>query len=406
MSKAWYSFVNVWLNPEMKQADIFVLALARWDAPYASTAWSLSQALSQYRRVFYVENPFTFKDRWLGRHQPQLQARLPVFQGQTSPVKKFHKNLLYATPPPVWPVNWLPAGHLYHQIARKNQGRVQKFIRLHTQKNQIRAGIYLNVFNPYYWQAGKSIFPQAKTVYYSVDRIHQAPYLGKHGPSWEKQALQEADLTLATSSNLLEEIRPYGSSPSHLLANAADVSLFSKALHESYPLPPEMDPTYRHRAVYCGALGFRMDWPLLEAVASRLSHWQFVMIGPYQEAQIGPYRRLPNLTFCGPKAQELLPAYLQHAQAGLIPYLNNAFTEAIYPLKLHEYQAAGLPTVSTPFSVDLNEQAGVFLAQNPDDFAQALQQTARHEFRPSLSEAAQKESWDQRAIQLLDLLHN
>ncbi len=39
---------------------------------------------------------------------------------------------------------------------------------------------------------------------------------------------------------------------------------------------------------------------------------------------------------------------LRGADAGLIPYARNALTESIFPMKVYEYLAAGLPVVATP----------------------------------------------------------
>jgi len=41
------------------EIDIIMLALARWDGHYSSTAFSLAKELSRYNRVFYIDNPFT-----------------------------------------------------------------------------------------------------------------------------------------------------------------------------------------------------------------------------------------------------------------------------------------------------------------------------------------------------------
>ena len=39
---------------------------------------------------------------------------------------------------------------------------------------------------------------------------------------------------------------------------------------------------------------------------------------------------------------------LRAADAGLIPYARNELTDSIFPMKVYEYLAAGLPVVATP----------------------------------------------------------
>ena len=56
----------------------------------------------------------------------------------------------------------------------------------------------------------------------------------------------------------------------------------------------------------------------------------------------------PNVHLLGPRPYEGLPAVLRGADAGLIPYVRSALTDSIFPMKVYEYLAAGLPVVATP----------------------------------------------------------
>ena len=49
-----------------------------------------------------------------------------------------------------------------------------------------------------------------------------------------------------------------------------------------------------------------------------------------------------------PPPLRALPEVLRGADAGLIPYARNELTESIFPMKVYEYLAAGLPVVATP----------------------------------------------------------
>ncbi len=50
----------------------------------------------------------------------------------------------------------------------------------------------------------------------------------------------------------------------------------------------------------------------------------------------------------GTRAYDELPAVLRGADAALIPYALNELTASIFPMKVYEYLAAGLPVVATP----------------------------------------------------------
>ena len=64
---------------------------------------------------------------------------------------------------------------------------------------------------------------------------------------------------------------------------------------------------------------------------------------------------------------------MSHCELAMIPFLRTPLTEAVDPVKLHEYLASGLPVVATPFSQELQAHGdAVRLAPNAVDFAEAL----------------------------------
>src|SRR5437763_1684860 len=68
--------------------------------------------------------------------------------------------------------------------------------------------------------------------------------------------------------------------------------------------------------------------------------------------------------------------YMAHFDVGILPYVLDAFTAAVMPVKLKEYLAAGLPVVSTPLPDVLrfaqHHQEMVAFADNGEDFVAAL----------------------------------
>ena len=56
----------------------------------------------------------------------------------------------------------------------------------------------------------------------------------------------------------------------------------------------------------------------------------------------------PNIHLLGARPYEQLPSVLRGADAGLIPYALNQLTDSIFPMKVYEYLAAGLPVMATP----------------------------------------------------------
>lgn len=52
--------------------------------------------------------------------------------------------------------------------------------------------------------------------------------------------------------------------------------------------------------------------------------------------------------FLGVRRTPEIPAYVAHCDVCLMPYRRMAYTDYIYPMKLHEYLAAGRPVLATP----------------------------------------------------------
>jgi glycosyltransferase involved in cell wall biosynthesis len=54
-----------------------------------------------------------------------------------------------------------------------------------------------------------------------------------------------------------------------------------------------------------------------------------------------------NLVLLGPRSYDLIPAFLQHADIGLLPLTSHPANAGRSPMKLYEYGAAGLYVVAT-----------------------------------------------------------
>ena len=97
----------------------------------------------------------------------------------------------------------------------------------------------------------------------------------------------------------------------------------------------------------------QLDLELLYALARRHRPWSFVLVGPQKHHDdIGAFIRklagLPNVHFLGAKPVSELPSYTQHMDVCMLCYKVDDYTKFIYPLKLHESLATGLPCVGAP----------------------------------------------------------
>jgi glycosyltransferase involved in cell wall biosynthesis len=183
-------------------------------------------------------------------------------------------------------------------------------------------------------------------------------------------AARRVDLVTYSATDLADDAAALKPRRSLHLANGADVGHFA----EPRPPPVEYAEIPQPRAVYVGAMAEWFDFDLMALAAKARPDISFVLIGAADLAQ----RRLPNLPnlhVLGPRPWDTLPAYLQHAAIGLIPFDIRNHRDLVYgvnPLKLYEYAASGLPVVSVAWPELRRLNAPIALAETPDGFIASL----------------------------------
>lgn len=393
--------------------DIIMLALARWDGPYSSTAFSLAKALSRLTRVFFVDNPVTLREYFEKRHAPELKRRKKaLLKGDDffSVPDNTYPALYTVTPSITLPVNWLPEGSLYEMLSRLNDAALSRSLNRLMNVFDIRQYIFINAFNPLFGRYLSLSVPPLLTVYQCVDDISQAPYMQKHGPRREHEAIAAADFTIVTSAEL-KRIKSKVSDHVFLLPNAANTTLFQQAVRESLPRPPELSrlPEGTRVICYAGNICQRLDYELLTKIARAHSDKVLLMIGPRTRVDHGAagLEMLPNVIFTGGKPTETLPAYLQHCHCCIIPFLCNELTKSIYPLKVNEYLSAGRPVVTTGFSEDIRGFSEVvWIAQSHEEFVRQIQKAIDQDTESSRIQRmmfSASNNWEARAHHFIDL---
>ena len=352
--------------------DIVMLALPRWDGLYSSAAFSLAKELSRRTRVFYIDNPFTWKDYFLNRNTPQIKKRTDALRGGTNcfstPEAEF-PNLIAVTPELVYPVNWLPPGKVYRSMQRVNDSIVFKVIDKLIREFSVKKFVYVNSFDPLYGNFFPSSFAPALRVYHCVDDIRNSEYVSRHGTYLEKEIVKKSDLTIVTSMEL-RRLKSAETGSVYYLPNAADVELFNEASLQTGERPEELKriPSGKKIIFYMGNICQRIDYDLMKKLAAERNYF-IVMVGPLTHDL---YRRVgldsaDNVIFTGRKSLRDLPSYLRFADCCIIPFRRIPLTKSIYPLKINEYLAAGKPVVTTDFSEDIINFGDVVSVSRTDE---------------------------------------
>jgi glycosyltransferase involved in cell wall biosynthesis len=142
----------------------------------------------------------------------------------------------------------------------------------------------------------------------------------------------------ANSEATLALANRFGRDDAFLLRNGVDPKRFALL-----PRP--------HKQVtvgYGGKLGFRIDVELVGAVAEALPHVRFEFAGPVlSKEQARALRRIVNVSLLGDVRYDRYPDIMRKWDVAWAPHRLGEFEVGGDLIKLYEYRAAGLPTVST-----------------------------------------------------------
>jgi glycosyltransferase involved in cell wall biosynthesis len=373
--------------------DIVCVGFADWDTELWTNQHHLMSRLARENRVLFVES--------LGLRQPQLAGK---------DLKRIARRLRRGIAPPrpadglhVLSPLVIPL-HRFRLVRELNRRLLPWLVR--------RAVRRLGLERPLLWayvpqaEALLHALDPALVVYHCVDDIAVQP--GIDGASFraaEERFVRRADLVLASAPSLAARMRALNANVLDA-PNVADTALFARAL-EPGPIDAALDALPHPRIVFTGAVvATKLDVPLLVELARARPRWSFALVGPVgpgdPRTDVSALAREPNVHLLGARSYAQLPDVLRGADAGVIPYARNELTDAIFPMKVYEYLAAGLPVVAT----ELPSIAGVAeVATAPDaaglaallDDALARDDPAR---RAERSRAAEAHSWDTRLAEI------
>jgi teichuronic acid biosynthesis glycosyltransferase TuaH len=395
---------------------VVFFTLFRTDNPYSSISLSMAKELAKTHRVIYVNHPYSLKDVLAGLRSgdPILRRRLPrLLTGRNGYERVAHipERFVAVQPPVTLPINWLPPGRLYDWLQRLNNGIVLRSIRRALKRESVHNYLFINCYDPFYAGFLPKKMNAAACVYHCIDDITQNAYTHRHGTRLEREAMQQADLTLVTSTNLLRLHQPHARRIAPFF-NAADLDIFSRVRTEQFDRPAELAGRTGPVIGFVGNLDdLRIDYPLLRQVAQANPNKTLLLVGPVNSpelAQLG-INRLPNVVLAGSRPIHTLPPLLQHMDVVLIPFLCNTLTRSIYPLKINEYLAAGKPVVTTNFSDDIRAfESVLYLANDHAAFLRHID-SALAEDNPDRVAArtavAAQNTWAARIEQLWRLVH-
>lgn len=182
----------------------------------------------------------------------------------------------------------------------------------------------------------------SSVVYFARDDWASSPPLQRWHPAFRRAYVEirrRRRPVIAVSRPLLERIDPTGESL--VVHNAVDPAEWRRP-----PAPPEwLHRLPRPWCVYAGSVDDRLDLDLVRRLASAGT---VVLAGPVKhEEHIGPLRLVPSVHLPGHLPRPVVTGLIAAADVCLLTHRRTPLTEAMDPIKIYEYLAAGCPVIAT-----------------------------------------------------------
>jgi teichuronic acid biosynthesis glycosyltransferase TuaH len=206
----------------------------------------------------------------------------------------------------------------------------------------------------------------------------------------------------AVSQTIIDRIDPAGSAAVVPNAVAPD------EWEPPWDLPAWSAEVARPMILYVGSLGQRLDVSMLKATAARIPHGEVVLVGFVADPQaLAPLADVPNVRIEGLIRRRQVAGLVHEADVCIMPHRRTRLTEAMSPLKLYEYLAAGRPVVVTDLPPVRQVDPRVILVPEGDSEGFAAGVLRALALGPASEEARHQfileNCWDRRLDQLLEL---
>ena len=272
----------------------------------------------------------------LGRISPSLWCYAPCVPADYKRSGNYRNQLVAA------------AARLYRGIWRKLL--LRKIANLARNMGVDRVLLY--IWRPDYAWAVGGLAEDA--VFYQIDDEYSFnPDSDEPVSNEEEKLIRRADAVFIHSKTMMEK-KGRINAHTYCVPNGVDFAKYAEALAAVTPEPSDLRDIPRPRIGYIGHIKRHIDLDLLLEMARRRIDWSFVLIGPLREdhdsirSTAELLKTLPNVYFVGGKPANELPSYARGFDVAIMPYRKTHYTRHIYPMKMHEYLAAGKPVVSTP----------------------------------------------------------
>lgn len=220
--------------------------------------------------------------------------------------------------------------------------------------------------------AAFSPFAWAETVTYfgRDDWLSSEPrrqYWGAYRAAYRQIADAEVAVA-AVSQEIIDRIGPRG--PHAVVPNGVEPSEW---LGERAAAPAWLASIPRPRAIYVGTIDERLDVEGIATLAAARPAVQIILLGPLSHPDYVQLLRARRNVHVHPGVGRAeLVAALRNSDVSLLAHRRTPLTEAMSPLKVYEYLAAGLPVVSIDLPPIRGISPSILIAASTAEMGDAL----------------------------------
>jgi len=384
----------------LRDQDILCFSSIDWDFIWQGHQEIMATFAAQGNRVLFVEN--TGVRRAKLHDLPRLKQRLQNWWKGTKGFRQVRENL-FVYSPVILPFP-------YSRLARW----INRWVLLQALRRWMHA---IGFRRPLVWtflptplvlDLIRHLDPQL-TVYYCIDDLASSSRQARPVAGSEVKLFRQADLVFVTSRKLQERASLH-SRRVHLFPFGVSFDRFAQARAKADGIPDDLASLPRPIVGYVGGVHQWVDQELLAAVAKQMPTTQFVLVGPPQ-TDVSRLTAQPNIHLFRARPHAAVPGYIKGFDVGIISYRLSEYTAHVYPTKLNEYLAMGIPVVATDlpeirrFNADHGEV--VRIASTPEEFARALEEAMRHRSPEVIQQriaVAKQNSWATRIARMSELI--
>ena len=387
--------------PHKSKLQIVFWAFPSWNGNYMKSTVELAKELALRHHVLYIDYAYTIKDLVTKRKDPFMPSDRILNRNKS--VQKINlengASISILSLPAIIPFNWTKNKFTYDAIQSINKKIISGRIHYALKQLNFNADIAINAFNPFFGDAMIDEFKDAATIYYCYDNIEAAKWAAVHGGRLERQFVDQADALIFSSQTLRENKKSH--TESFVVNNGVDLRAFEN-ISKSNKKNNE-----RKIIGYTGSVDERLDYDLLEVLIPSNPHLKFSFIGRIMSDECERLKRFSNAEFIGAVHPASLPTLMKDFDLGIIPFRKNDFTKNIYPMKVNEYLALGLPVVSTGFAKLDDLSLFMDIADTADEFSDKINEALINDCKPmqiARKEMARQNSWTYKALEFEKIL--